>query len=283
MSNSDSTTSRAIPAPNHTQTPNAFFDEMLAEIDTMSELKVTLVIIRQTFGWHKDADFVSLTQLEEMTGMERQQVVAGCKAAIARGYVWREKVGGRNQFGLNVEGDGGEYDDNTPGSMMSIPQASMKNIPTKERVKETPKESTSKDVDACASPGLYLGYLREELDGADVPLLRNREDRYAGEFNKLIGKGIASDVLYKVCDRINERWRSDNHRKLTAEQALEDVVNGHAPKHANTTAAAGKSSDAPRSPIWYASVYEVDFPTVERWIKEGLVHSEIEAKCEGAA
>lgn len=94
--------------------------------------------------------------------------------------------------------------------------------------------NSSKDEEAGASPaspGTFVAYLREELDGADVPLLRNREDRYAGEFNKLIKKGISDDVLYKACDRIVARWRGDEHRKLTAEQALEDVVNGKPPQH----------------------------------------------------
>lgn len=98
--------------------------------------------------------------------------------------------------------------------------------------------NSSKDEDGFAeaspsqaSPGTFVAYLREELDGADVPLLRNREDRYAGEFNKLIKKGISDDVLYKASDRIVARWRGDEHRKLTAEQALEDVVNGKPPHH----------------------------------------------------
>ncbi len=108
-----------------------------------------------------------------------------------------------------------------------------------------PSSNTSKDVEASASPGAFVGYLREELDGADVPLLRNREDRYAGAINRLIKKGIASDVLYKACDRIVERWKDDEHRKLTAEQALEDVVNGKAPAHSN-----GHSRDYSKPPPW---------------------------------
>ncbi len=119
-----------------------------------------------------------------------------------------------------------------PPSTGEILQVKRQNSPGKKRHKEeTSVNNSSKDEEAGASPGTFVGYLREELDGADVPLLRNREDRYAGEFNKLIKKGVADDVLYKACDRIVERWRGDEHRKLLVEQALEDVVNGKPPKH----------------------------------------------------
>ena len=112
-------------------------------------------------------------------------------------------------------------------------------------------KNTSKDVDAASppSPGQFIGYLREELDGADVPLLRNREDRYAGEFNKLIKKGVSTDVLYKVCDRIVERWKGDEHKKLLAELALEDVVNGKPPAHAAKPS--GQAKGTPQEVIEY--------------------------------
>lgn len=86
--------------------------------------------------------------------------------------------------------------------------------------------NTTKVVDGEPSPGIFVGYLREELDGSDVPLLRNREDRYAAEFKKLLAKDVTPEILYKICDRIIERWRDDLHYKLSAEQAMEDVVNG---------------------------------------------------------
>lgn len=141
--------SNFVPEPNYTQTPNYFFDEMLAEIDTMSELKVTLAIIRQTFGWRKNEDQISLSQLEELTGMQRQQVVAGCKAALARGYVWREKRNGRNYFGLNVGGIKIIPPDDERG-IKDIPQRGIKDIPTKETEKENYEAKASKR----ASPSL---------------------------------------------------------------------------------------------------------------------------------
>lgn len=41
-------------SPNYTQTPNDFFDDLMKGIDDLSELKVTLVALRQTFGYHRE-------------------------------------------------------------------------------------------------------------------------------------------------------------------------------------------------------------------------------------
>ena len=42
----------AFSSPNYTQTPNDFFDEILKTLKE-GELRVILIIIRQTLGWRK--------------------------------------------------------------------------------------------------------------------------------------------------------------------------------------------------------------------------------------
>lgn len=79
--------------PNHTQTPNTFFDVSLKEIKSLCELKVVLTVIRKTFGWQKRRERISLTQLEAMTGLTRQGVQRGVKLAVEHGYIERQAVG----------------------------------------------------------------------------------------------------------------------------------------------------------------------------------------------
>ena len=62
--------------PNYTQIPNDFFDSVMTEL-TDSELRVLLVIMRKTFGWSKEIDRISLTQLVELTGLARSGVAIG--------------------------------------------------------------------------------------------------------------------------------------------------------------------------------------------------------------
>jgi phage replication O-like protein O len=79
--------------PNHTQTPNSFFDESLKQIKSLCELKVVLTVIRKTFGWQKRQERISLSQLEAVTGLTRQGVQKGVKLAIEHGFIERRAVG----------------------------------------------------------------------------------------------------------------------------------------------------------------------------------------------
>jgi hypothetical protein len=72
--------------PNYTQTPNVFFEDMM-KLMGESELKVMLCAIRQTFGYHKQHDPISLTQFQRMTGLSRQGVLDGIEKAVRRGYL----------------------------------------------------------------------------------------------------------------------------------------------------------------------------------------------------
>lgn len=83
----DSTDTASIPPPNYTQIPNVVLD-LMPEMGE-AELRVVLAIARQTFGWHKKRDKISLTQLMELTGMKKQGVVNGLKAGIKRKLIER--------------------------------------------------------------------------------------------------------------------------------------------------------------------------------------------------
>jgi hypothetical protein len=53
---------RGFRSPNYTQVPDELFDELLPDLSG-AELKVLLYIIRRTFGWKKDRDSISLSQM----------------------------------------------------------------------------------------------------------------------------------------------------------------------------------------------------------------------------
>ncbi len=77
------TTTEAFPEPNYTQTPNNFFD-MLPDMEH-SEVNVTLVMIRQTFGFHRDSFKMGLNKLAEAAGLSRNAAKDGAEAAEKRG------------------------------------------------------------------------------------------------------------------------------------------------------------------------------------------------------
>jgi len=77
--------------PNYTQVPNSLI-AMMPELKG-SELKVALAIVRQTFGWRKECDKISLSQLQKLTGMGRQGTQNGINGLLERGVIGRKKVG----------------------------------------------------------------------------------------------------------------------------------------------------------------------------------------------
>ena len=75
-----------IPAPNYTQIPNEVFDDMLVDLGK-SELKVLMVIMRKTFGWHKIRDMISISQLQKYTGLTPSNVLKGIDGLVKKGLV----------------------------------------------------------------------------------------------------------------------------------------------------------------------------------------------------
>lgn len=96
--------------PNYTQSPNVYFDEWLKEIDSLAELKVVNVIIRHTFGWHKQHVTINTNELVGLTGLSRVSVCDGVRRAVEHGYIVRKMDGPRGlaTFRIAVEMTGKE-------------------------------------------------------------------------------------------------------------------------------------------------------------------------------
>lgn len=85
-------------APQYTQTPNEFFDVLAPKL-TEAELRVLIYIIRRTFGFHRDADAISVSQmvsgitsvdgeiLDSGTGMSKSAVWRGTKGLVEKGVL----------------------------------------------------------------------------------------------------------------------------------------------------------------------------------------------------
>jgi phage replication O-like protein O len=98
-------TYKGVEQPNHTQTPNSFYDELLPQITSLCELKVTLAIIRKTFGWRKHEDQLSVSQLETLTGLSRKGVQDGLTLALKRGSIVRREQGQKFFYSLKLCND----------------------------------------------------------------------------------------------------------------------------------------------------------------------------------
>jgi hypothetical protein len=132
---------KGIDKPTYTQTPNILFDELMRDMGE-AELKVTLAIMRQTFGWHRHFYEMSLTDLQEFTGLSRPSVTKGIDAGIRRGTMRRRQDDAGNfYYGLVVNGD----DDNDGGDYPLTKKATR---PSKNSLPPTSKNSLPVEADA---------------------------------------------------------------------------------------------------------------------------------------
>ena len=147
-----------ISAPNYTQTPNDLFDYWLPHLGE-GELKVLLVIMRKTFGWHKTHDDISISQLSKYTGMLEETVIKATKSLQSKGVITREVTGPngkqKTKYSLVVS------EDNSNNSYPSVeprtPLGLDRGVSTEAQKKQTSsvyiKETTTKET---ASPNVVV-------------------------------------------------------------------------------------------------------------------------------
>lgn len=165
------TQGKAFQPPNYTQTPNEYYDELLPQITSLSEMKVTEVIIRQTLGWQRDEKQLSLTLLEKLTGLSRVSVSEGIKLALQRGYVGRRKVNGAYVYGLRV----------SDASKDSLPIGSKESLPIKrKRTKESYDANASRGITDSPESLPTEKYITDKLyDEVKAKIRKWSQDEYA--------------------------------------------------------------------------------------------------------
>lgn len=159
-----------IPAPNFTQAPNELFDEWLPKLSHV-QLKVLMVILRKTFGWHKIRDRISLTQLEKYTGAKRQAIISATKKLQGLGLILKEvegKNGEQETFYelIVIEDSNNSYqcDQHTPPSVIITPtKETLTKYKKKNIIKRNPKDE-SPTITFNAKTRKFEGIQQEDID-----------------------------------------------------------------------------------------------------------------------
>jgi phage replication O-like protein O len=87
---------------NYTKVPNELIDVAMRRMGH-AEIKIVLAILRQTSGWHKPMDEISLTQFEALTGMTRANVINGIRTAATNRWIKHFKSGKSSFYSLSIE------------------------------------------------------------------------------------------------------------------------------------------------------------------------------------
>lgn len=89
--------------PNTTQYPNFLFDLMPSLKE--GELRLLNAIVRKTYGWQKQKDKISLSQMIELTGMSKQGILDARERLINKGIIKAEMVNGIMEYMVVIPED----------------------------------------------------------------------------------------------------------------------------------------------------------------------------------
>jgi phage replication O-like protein O len=186
-----------IPQSNYTQIPNVFFDNIMSKING-SEFKVLMAISRMTFGWHKEIDRISYSQIMEMTGISSKETVNNSiKKLISKDIIKLEKVGQVNYYTVNVTEiepvqKSNQYENCTGDSTEIVPaeqKTGTKIVHTKEKNlnkdKENNKELKIFDDEAYTLASLLSELHIQNIDTGCKKLSEKQKQTWAGDIEKL--------------------------------------------------------------------------------------------------
>lgn len=151
-------------SPNSTYVPNQLLDELLPNISDVGELKVTLVIVRFTLGFHRARAKLSQDYLMSKTGLSRNAVRRGLRGALKRGTVRVVTKPGPHQsaeYGMRVKvADEGEQL-RPPAAAKPSPEAEAPKLDTRDMVAAL-AQVTGMDLQLKGN-GARLGKFASEL------------------------------------------------------------------------------------------------------------------------
>lgn len=138
-----------IQAPNFTKTPNVILDDWMPVLSG-SEFKIAMAISRQTFGYHRTHDAISISRLQDMTGLSNRAVIDACSKLISLGLIKADKatVDGVNQttvYSFIFDTEGGSEKSSLPRHEKSSLGGSEKSS----HIKETSKDN-NKDINTLS-------------------------------------------------------------------------------------------------------------------------------------
>lgn len=89
--------------PNSFQVPNAVVDELMSVLSG-AEFKCYMLVVRQTTGWNKQKDAVSISQMMEKCNLSNRGVIDACDKLVEMGLLTKSKgYRGMNVFSVNFD------------------------------------------------------------------------------------------------------------------------------------------------------------------------------------
>lgn len=189
---------------NSTQFPNILLDAILP-LCSPAVWKLLCVIVRQTYGWHKNFDNISLSQLEKKTGLSDRGIRNSIETLKSAGLLIRGKAnehGWSYKIDVNCDLDHAGFvlagvELSTRGVELST-RDGWNSVPLgvelSTRTKETTKETVSKET------------LPPEKNDASLEFDRYSAAKILGEMVGMGYSGYNLHTLVSAIDQGKRRW-----------------------------------------------------------------------------
>lgn len=177
--------------PNSCQVPNVIFDEIMPKI-SHAEFKVLMAVVRKTYGWGKDSDRISISQLVKMTGVSNRKVI---DASESLSWILKtHKMANRaTEFSIDIDADTGKINLAT-----SAASSQDSNIPTCELSSQPSAASSQVRSKTCE----LSSHTKPNLKPTNIKLTLERATNGFEEFwkayPKRVGKGAAEKAWHKL-------------------------------------------------------------------------------------
>ena len=141
---------------NYTQIPNVLIDYWMKELNPTA-FKIVMAIARKTFGWQKNTDAISLTQLQDITGAGRQGVVNAIKELESLGLISGKRSGRKStQWTIKVVEVVHSVDQQTSQVVHSVDQQVVHSVDTQKKVLKKESKITNESPSAPAGSAQTL-------------------------------------------------------------------------------------------------------------------------------
>lgn len=192
-----------IKAPNYTQIPNVYFDEIMHKLSG-SENLVFLAIMRKTFGWQKKRDRISYSQIMKIAGIAKSTTATAISSLERKGYIKAEVNGQFTFYSVNIEEE-------------SVPKI----VPEENgNCTENRTGTVPKIVPDCEETVPKIGHTKESnINKYSKETIEKIETAYAEAYKEITGQECV--IVYKI----TRRRLKDVLDLISLEQAL-NVIDG---------------------------------------------------------
>jgi phage replication O-like protein O len=189
-----------LEVPNHTQIPNAIIDGLMSKL-SHAQFKVLIAICRKTLGWHKQSDYISISQIMNLTSVSNKTVVRTIRELEDMKLITTKKTNRKpTHITINYKVTSVvSTQDVKPTSVVSTqdePKTSVLSTHTKEILKEN----------------IYTKYvdLWNEVNGTDLRITNNKRKQIKARLKTF----SEQEIINSIKNRSVDQWINGDGKKF---------------------------------------------------------------------